>query len=169
MRKQNHVLALPGAGRTILPGMVPARADMPLMGSSAFFASMNENLIDFPPWRKNGRTLEDVALLSKDLVLPAQPLQLGRDIFRAGLGRLIDQAVPTATDPAHQRRKPDPKIVGDFALSAPTCLNQPNGLGFKLFRKSSLLHRGLLVLQWELSTFPKQVHRSTAPLDRTAR
>jgi hypothetical protein len=43
---------------------------------------------------------------------------------------------------AHQRRKPDPKIVGDLALCAPAGPNQSNGFGLKFFRKSSLLpHR----------------------------
>jgi hypothetical protein len=116
---------------------------MRLMGNSAFFASMNENLIDFPPWRKSGGALEDVALLPEDLVLPAKPLQLRRNILRAGLGRLIDQTVPAATDPTNQRRKSDPQVVGDLALRAPAGLHQPNGLGLKILRKSSLLHRGV--------------------------
>src|SRR6185437_1108635 len=95
------------------------------------------------PGEKSGRALEDVALLPENLVLPAKPLQLGRDIFRARLWRLVDQPVPTSPDPAHQRREPDPQIVSDLALRAPARLHQPNGLGFKLFRKSSLLHRGV--------------------------
>ena len=54
---------------------------MRLMGNSAFFASMNENLIDFPPWRKKRRALEKLAFLPKNFVLPAKPVQLDQYIF----------------------------------------------------------------------------------------
>ena len=51
---------------------------------------MSANLIDFPPWRKSGGPLQDVAFLREDGILAAQPLQLiaghgGRERAAAGV------------------------------------------------------------------------------------
>jgi len=51
---------------------------------------MNRNFIDFPPWRKSRGLLQDLPLLTQDLVLAPQPLQLGRHVLLPLLGRVVD-------------------------------------------------------------------------------
>ena len=58
---------------------------------NSFFA-LSLELLDFPP-RKNSGLLQNVAFLTEDLVLPAEPLQLGCHVFRSRLLWSIDLAV----------------------------------------------------------------------------
>src|SRR5439155_26601098 len=97
---------------------------------------MSANLIDFPPGRKNGGVLQDVPLLPKDLVLPAQPLRLRRNraLRCGGVGSV---PIPAPSDPADQRRAPNPKITRDLALRSPTGLRQADRFLRKLLRKPS--------------------------------
>src|SRR3954447_15308480 len=70
------------------------------------------------PDEKSGGFLQDVPLLPKDFVLPTQPLQLRRDLALRCRG--VDGApIPAPSDPADQRRQPNPKITGDLALRPP--------------------------------------------------
>jgi hypothetical protein len=97
---------------------------------------MSANLIDFPPGQKSGGLLQDVPLLPKDLVLPAQPLQLRRDLALCGRG--VDSApIPAPADPADQRRQPDPKITRNRALRAPAGVHQADRFLLKFPGKSS--------------------------------
>jgi hypothetical protein len=106
---------------------------------------MSANLTDFPPWRKNCGSLENIPLLTENLVLTPQPLQLGRDVFLFRLSRLINLTVPAPADPTDQRRQTNPKIPCDLALAPSARPNQTNRLVFKFLRKPSLLlHEGPL-------------------------
>src|SRR5829696_2170467 len=109
------------------------------MGNSAFAASMNMNLIDFPPWRKSGGLLEDVALLAEHLVLATEALELVHDVLMGRHGRRRP-CVLVLRHPARERRTVHAKIVGDRALGAPTRQNEANGLILKLSRKTGLRH-----------------------------
>lgn len=75
-------------------GLMPSTLHMWLTGNSAFFALMDLNFIDFPPWRKSGGALEDIPFLPQDLVFAAQSLQFGRHIFRTRLGRVLRSIGP---------------------------------------------------------------------------
>jgi hypothetical protein len=101
---------------------------------------MSANLIDVPPGRKSGRLLQDVPLLTKDLVLPPQPLQLGRHVRLCLPPSGQSLAIPAPANPADQRRQPDPKISRDLALAPPNRQRQPDRLVLKSPRKSSPLH-----------------------------
>jgi hypothetical protein len=101
---------------------------------------MSANFIDFPPGEKSGGLFQDIPLLAEDLVLPAQPLELCRDIAlcrRRGVG---STPIPAPADPADQRRQPYPQITGDLALRPPAGLHQTDRFRLKFLRKPSLLH-----------------------------
>jgi hypothetical protein len=65
---------------------------------------MNRNFIDFPPWRKSGRPFEDLPLLTQDLVLTPQPLQLGGHVLLAVVGWGVHLALAATINPVAQRR-----------------------------------------------------------------
>lgn len=74
---------------------------------------------------------------------PGEAASTRRDILRARLWaahRSIGPGCDRSSAPASTARS---QIVGDLALCAPTCLHQPNRLGFELCRKSSLSHHGV--------------------------
>src|SRR3954466_12934319 len=103
---------------------------------------MNMNLIDFPPWRKSGGALEDIPLLAQDLVLAAQPLQLGRDVL-LGLDRWIIQALlAVAIHPGPQGGQSDPEILRNLPPRAPARLGKAHGLVSELWCKSSRMRHG---------------------------
>ena len=110
MSKKHHVLALAFTCGAAFPGhsadfenLAKARD-----GNSAFFASMNENLIDFPPWRKKPRPFSDLAFLSEDFILLAQPCEFLADI----LMRTIEQIrLLVLRSPPAQRRFRNSEII----------------------------------------------------------
>jgi hypothetical protein len=95
------------------------------------------------PSKKSRGTLKDIALLAKDLVLPPQPLQLGRDIFLPRPVGCINLAVPPLADPPDQRRQTNPEILCDLTLAPSTRPDQPDSRVLKFFREPSLLHHGV--------------------------
>ena len=52
----------------------------------------------------SGGSLQDLPFLAQDLVLAPQPLQLGRHILLAVVGRIIDLTLPAAINPVAQGR-----------------------------------------------------------------
>ena len=85
MREQHHIVALPAAGRALLPGKIPARADAKNLDAKnldaknldaknldaknlaealegkSFAASMRRNLIDVPPWRQKSQPSSEIS------------------------------------------------------------------------------------------------------------
>src|SRR5271163_4846760 len=111
------------------------------MGNSPFAASMSANLIDFPPGRKKRWPFQGIPFLPKDLVLPTQPLQLGRDSALRHRRRIDSAPIPASTNPPHQRRQANPEIAGNLALRPPAGQRQAHRFVLKFLRKPSLLHR----------------------------
>src|SRR3954466_2501980 len=125
---------------------------------------MNMNLIDFPPWRKSGGALEDIPLLAQDLVLAAQPLQLGRDVL-LGLDRWIIQALlAVAIHPVPQGGQSDPEILRNLPPRAPARLGKAHGLVSELWCKSSRMRHGAPPRSRESS--PLSRNKSTGELTR---
>jgi hypothetical protein len=101
---------------------------------------MNWNLIDFPPWRKSRCFLQDLPLLTQDLVLAPQPLQLGRHVLLPVFGRSVDLTLATAIEPVAQGRQADAEIGGNLTPAAAAGQGEPHRLISKLFRKACVGH-----------------------------
>src|ERR1700682_5846792 len=103
---------------------------------------MSWNFIDFPPGEKSSGLLQNVAFLTEDLVLPAEPLQLGCHVLRSRLLWNIDRAVAIPGNPAGQRRQANTQIFSQFTPRPSAGPRQTHRLILKLLRKSLLLrHR----------------------------
>jgi hypothetical protein len=96
---------------------------------------MNENLIDFPPWRKSRGLLQDLAFLSKDLILLAQAGELLADILMRTLEQI--RLLVLGSPPA-QRRFHNAEIICNPLNAAPAGHRQPHGLAFELIRETPL-------------------------------
>src|SRR5207248_9600938 len=106
------------------------------------------------PDEKSGGLLQDVPLLAKDLVLPAQPLQLCRDIALR-CHRVDSVPIPAPPDPADQCRQANPQITGDLALRSTARLRQADRFFRKFLRKPSLLCHRVPHRSWGTLHFPE--------------
>ena len=75
------------------------------------------------------------------LALAPQPLQLGRHVLLAVLGRIINLTLTAAVDPIAQGRQADAEILSNRPSAAAPGQGKPNSLIPKLFRKACLGHR----------------------------
>ena len=84
--------------------------------------------------------LQDLPLLTQDLVLAPQPLQLGYHVLLP-IGRwIVDLALAAAVDPVAQGRQADAEILSNRPSAAAAGQGEPNSLILKLFRKACLGH-----------------------------
>jgi hypothetical protein len=107
---------------------------------------MNENLIDFPIGEKSGGLLQDLAFLSKDLILLTQAGELLANILMRTFKQIALLVLGT---PPAQRRFGYAEIICNPLDAASAGQRQPHLLPFELVRKSSLFvpaHRNLRYL-----------------------
>ena len=83
---------------------------------------------------------EDISFLAQDLILPPQPLQLGRHALVAVFRRLVELTLAAAVDPVAQSRQADAEIRGNFSTAAAAGQGEPHRLILKLFRKACAGH-----------------------------
>ena len=86
----------------------------------------------------SGCPLEDIPLLTQDLVLTPQPLQLSGHVLLAIPGRMVDLMLAPAIEPVPQGRQADPEILGDLASGSTAGLSQPDRFIPEFLRKASV-------------------------------
>jgi hypothetical protein len=150
MRQHRHVVALAPTGRAILRGEIvaPADAEYPAEAVDRRILSRPINELEphrFPSQAKK-RSPASVCRAPAD---GSHSLAEGASTRRPYLPAApLQQTIPAAADPAHQRRQPDAQILGYFPLRPSAGRHQTYRLVVKLLREPSLLrHRGHLHLK----------------------
>ena len=145
MRQQHHVVALAAAGRPTSPGEIAALADAEHAAQAVDGELRFRPIDEREPHRLPSRAKKAVAFFrmsrSWRRISFSRRSRFSSAVTSLSVGRgSISAPIPAPADPAHQRRKPNPKITGDLALRSPAGLHQPDRFLLKFLRKPSLLH-----------------------------
>lgn len=122
--QQHHVIALTPTGWPIFPCKIATLTDAEhsakTVDGELVFRLIDELELHRLPSlaKKSSGLLQNVAFLTEDLVLPAEPLQLGCHVLRSRLLWSIDLAVAIPGNPAGQRRQANTQIFSQFTPRA---------------------------------------------------
>ncbi len=104
-----------------------------LTENTTLFASMNENLLDFPPWRKEPRPSSKSSAYAEGSHTPCVARELLGDILMLTFEQIV--LVMLGPPPA-QRRFREPEMIRDTLNFPPAGLDKPYSFPFELIRET---------------------------------